>query len=334
MNNIYSMFKLRSSLNNYLIIIKIIYLLIFSLLFNLLIINSSYSSSNNSNIDYYDSYYNSLGNNSVFNGFSINSSIGLLNGLTVGVGYSFNKYASIHNLGIVNYFITNIGVRLEYGNLSPINSVISNRLSKYNLIKNNNIGSSSNNINGSTKSILVDFYPFNNFYYLRNIRLVTGYYIGDIELSFNYFNNKTDKIFLTMDGIKYSLDNMVNSHLLLETKYKNKIKGPYLGMGIDLPVSSNFNLFIDGGVVLTDKKPIIDSYINGDGQISVTRKVYEESLGIWHDLTTNFNPDGNRYDINDLNEFLTSVTNYYKKYLKPIDTRYYPIIKLGMKYSF
>lgn len=334
MNNIYSMFKLRSSLNNYLIIIKIIYLLIFSLLFNLLIINSSYSSSNNSNIDYYDSYYNSLGNNSVFNGFSINSSIGLLNGLTVGVGYSFNKYGSIHNLGIVNYFITNIGIRLEYSNLSPINSVISNRLSKYNLIKNNNIGSSSNYISGSTKSILVDFYPFSNFYYLRNLRLVTGYYIGDIELSFNYFNNKTDETFLTMDGRKYSLDNMVNSHLLLETKYKNKIKGPYLGMGIDLPVSSNFNLFIDGGVVLTDKKPIIDSYINGDGQISFKENIYDIYGNFLYEDEQVFNPDGNRYDNNDLNEFLTSITNYYKKYLKLIDTRYYPIIKLGMKYSF
>lgn len=240
-------------------------------------------------------------NASAISGLSVGGGVGLLGGVNMQLGYRFPSSDS---------FIKNrLGFRLDYNTWSPIKDTVNTSLSQFVKIDGNKFDPS---VDGYNFGALVDFYPFGSVLGLGNIRLVAGYYFGKFDLGGTLHKDVTGQTF-NIGGINYSLS--AGSEMLLTAMLKNKVRGPYLGLGFDVSLLLGLKFYFDAGTVFIPA-PDITTSVSGHGTLMVG--------GV---------PSINLTNNSGVNQLLNDTMDNYKSALGNIKN-YYPMVKFGLLYRF
>ena len=251
-------------------------------------------------------------------------------GMELGVGISgtsgANVFVGYNNKKFDSFWWKRLGIRFDFASTKPVKSLIDNMVDKY-MDDGIEIGDNLTITDGKIKSqhmaALVDFYPFGDTWFLGGWRLTGGYMLGKMDVDANLKGTveglPAGTIEFEFAGTKYRyLGNEVYGTATLDWK----LNGPYAGTGFDLGVFHGFKLFLDAGVVFTNKAAELDL------NVDVNNLQYDNGGG-W----TNFEGDPS-YDtlVNDFNTRknaeLKDAQDELNKY------KFFPIVKLGFMYRF
>lgn len=192
---------------------------------------------------------------------SRNSDIKFPHGLQFGLGVSVtsgvNGFIGYANKDFDSFWWKRLGARLDFATTAPvessINSAINNAISDGQDIGDgvaiNNAALSANHF-----AALVDFYPFGDVWFLGGLRLTGGYVFGSLDLSADLTSNITDAAVGSMEFELNNISYRYDGGALNATASANwKYSGPYLGTGFDLGLFWGVKVYMDAGVVFTNK---------------------------------------------------------------------------------
>ena len=139
-----------------------------------------------------------------------------------------------------------------------------------------------------------------------------GYFTGKLNLSADIKSiNKTVYEF-ELDGHTYTYD---TGDAKGKAKINWKYSGPYIGTGFDLGLFWGIKIYMDAGVVFTDKSAKADLNIPLDG-LKIGGQPVEGDNDKIQDLE-----NSKKAELKDIQEDLD-------------DIKYYPMVKLGFMYRF
>lgn len=250
-------------------------------------------------------------------------------GLQFGVGVSptsgLNGFIGYNNKKFNSFWAKRFGIRFDLAAYSPIKSKINKEINDNVSSKGVDIGDDLkvNNfaINGKHFGALVDFYPFGDTWLLGGWRLSGGYFSGKLDFNSDILaKNIGGNIEFELDGKTYRYDGTVmKGKAMLDWKYS----GPYLGTGFDLGIVYGFKIFMDLGVVFTDKNANLGLNVPLDGLTDPdTGYQIEDGTG---------NPTIQAvYD-----EFVARRDKVLSDGQKKLDKYdYFPLLKIGFMYRF
>ena len=252
-----------------------------------------------------------------------NPKIKFPHGVQVGLGVSvtsgLNMFVGYNNKNFESFWAKRFGFRFDFATMSPIKSKLNSKINS--IIGDEGIEIDDNlnidNVSLSAKHFgaLVDFYPFGNTWFAGGLRLSTGYISGKMNLDADIYGKIADgKIEFELGGRKYYYEgDVMYGKANLDWKYK----GPYLGAGFDLGIFAGFKMYLDAGVVFTDKSASIDLNVPLDGLKDITSGAPEAVQGI---ILTEYNKAKEKALSDAQNE------------LNKID--FYPLVKIGFMYRF
>lgn len=250
-----------------------------------------------------------------------------LKGLQIGIGASatggLNGFIGYANKDFDSFWAKRFGVRLDFATTCPVKSLISNTLDS--VLGNDGIdigeGLTINDINLSAKhyAAMLDFYPLGNTWLFGGWRLTGGYYIGDMHASAGIAGVIED-----LSGGAYEFELMGNQFRYLGNSVHGSAQfdwdyhGPYLGTGFDLGLFAGFKIYLDAGVVFTNRAAQLDLDIPFTG-------LEIKQNGIWENVE-----DNNLQSVVDgiVSETLSDAQSELN------DLKFYPIVKLGFMYRF
>lgn len=244
-------------------------------------------------------------------------------GIQLGVGMSatsgLNGFVGYNNKKFDSFWAKRFGIRFDFATMSPIKSQLNKRINKYiddkggveieDALKIDNF-----KLNAKHYGAMVDFYPFGDTWFLGGWRVSGGYFVGKMDLDANIYGDlKGDKIEFELDGKKYTYDGTeMKGRAMFDWKYS----GPYLGTGFDFGLFAGFKLYLDAGVVFTDKTAKVDFDIPLDG--------LKDELGVAV-------VEGSA----EYTQFQQAKDNALADVRKELkDYPYYPLVKLGFMYRF
>jgi len=169
-------------------------------------------------------------------------------------------------------------------------------------------------LDASHFAALVDFYPFGDSWLLGGWRITGGYAFGDMDMSANIagtFDGPSDRYEFELSGQKYAYTgNSVHGTADLDWKYC----GPYLGTGFDIGLFAGLKIYIDAGVVFTNKSAQLSLDIPTDNLQQYNGTTWES------------------VDIPELNAVIDKTLSDAQSELD--DLKFYPMVKLGFMYRF
>ena len=178
-----------------------------------------------------------------------------------------------------------------------------------------------NNINLSAKHFaeMLDFYPFGNTWFLGGWRLTGGYYMGDMHANANIAGELDDLSsgvyeFELMDTKFRYLGNSVQGSAELNWDYR----GPYVGTGFDFGLFAGFKIYLDAGVVFTNRAAQLGLNVPFTGL-----EIYQN--GAWESVEDN--------NLQSVVDGIVSET-LYDAQSDLDDLTFYPIVKVGFMYRF
>ena len=253
----------------------------------------------------------------VFEEKKSNPKIKFPHGLQIGAGVSatsgLNGFIGYNNKNFDSFWAKRFGVRLDFGTYSPIKSKMNNKINDFvDDIKIGDMKIDNFALDGHHFGALVDFYPFGDTWFLGGWRLSGGYFTGKLNLNAD-ITSKSDTVYeFELDGQTYTYD---TGDAKGKAKINWKYSGPYIGTGFDLGLFWGIKVYMDAGVVFTDKTAKADLAIPLDGL----------KIG--------------GVDVKDNATLETEFENRKKAELKDIqedldDIKYYPIVKMGFMYRF
>lgn len=251
---------------------------------------------------------------------------GFPRGLQFGVGVSatsgLNGFVGYANKNFDSFWAKRFGVRFDFGTTAPVKSKLNdlvNDIAGDDIEIGDNLTVSDFELDAKHYAAMLDFYPFGNTWFLGGWRLTGGYYFGEM--------NATAKIAGTID----ELDAGYHEFELMDTQFRylgNTVngtaefdwdyRGPYLGTGFDFGLFAGFKIYLDAGVVFTNKSAQLNLDVPFEG--------LEINQG-----------DGWK---NVKNEKLESVVKEVKAEAladaqsELDDLKFYPMVKLGFMYRF
>ena len=249
-------------------------------------------------------------------------------GLQLGIGVSptsgLNAFVGYNNKKFDSFWAKRFGVRFDFASYSPIKSSLNKRI-------NDHIGDEGFEIEDALKiddfklnakhyGAMIDFYPFCDTWFLGGWRVSGGYFSGKLDLDASiHGTDKGGKIEFELDDKKYSYDGTeMHGKAMIDWKYS----GPYLGTGFDLGLFWGIKIYMDAGVVFTDKTAKIDLDIPTEG--------LEDEFGIQIEANSSNPTIQAAYD-----EFMNAKDKTLEDARKELkDYPYYPLIKLGFMYRF
>ena len=161
---------------------------------------------------------------------------------------------------------------------------------------------------------MVDFYPFGDSWLLGGWRITGGYAFGDMDMSANIagtFDGPSDRYEFELSGQKYAYaGNSVHGTADLDWKYR----GPYLGTGFDIGLFAGLKIYVDAGVVFTNKSAQLSLDIPTDNLQQYNGTTWES------------------VDIPELNAVIDETLSDAQSELD--DLKFYPMVKLGFMYRF
>ena len=247
-------------------------------------------------------------------------------GLQFGLGVSgtsgLNAFVGYANKNFDSFWAKRFGVRFDFGTTAPVKSKLNdliNDIAGDEVEIGDNLTVSDFALKGKHYAAMLDFYPFGNTWLLGGWRLTGGYYMGELhadaliagtidELDAGYHE------FELMDTQFRYLGNTVNGTAEFDWDYR----GPYLGTGFDFGLFAGFKIYLDAGVVFTNKVaqlsldvPFENLEINqGDGWKNV---INEDLQSVVDEVKAETLADA-QSELNDL--------------------KFYPMVKLGFMYRF
>lgn len=248
------------------------------------------------------------------------------NGLQIGVGASLtgglNGFVGYMNKDFDSFWAKRFGLRLDFATTRPIKSLVNNAVDSVmddGIDIGDNLSVNDANVSAKHFAALLDFYPFGDTWLFGPWRITAGYYMGDMIASANIAAtidglNPDYHNFKLMDTEFRYLGNSVNGSAEFDWDYR----GPYLGTGFDFGLIGGFKVYLDAGVVFTNKSA------------QIRLNVPFENLEI--------NQNGEWKNVESAN-LQTVVDGVVAETLSDAqseldDLKFYPIIKLGIMYRF
>ena len=250
-----------------------------------------------------------------------------LKGLQVGVGVSatggLNGFIGYANKDFDSFWAKRFGVRFDFATTRPVKTLIQDGIDS--LLGDDGVelgdGLEINNINLSAKhfAAMLDFYPFGNTWFLGGWRLTGGYYMGDMHISagvageIDELSSGAYEFELNDTHFRY-LGNAVRGSAKVDWDYR----GPYVGTGFDFGLFAGFKIYLDAGVVFTNRAAQLGLNVPFTGL-----EIYQN--GAWESVE-----DENLESVVDgiVSETLSDAQSDLD------DLTFYPIVKVGFMYRF
>lgn len=247
---------------------------------------------------------------------------GFLHGVQVGVGLSatsgLNGFVGYANKDFDSFWAKRLGLRFDFATTKPIKSLINDGIDSVLGDDGIDLGDSLTINKGKADAhhyaAMVDFYPFGDAWLLGGWRISGGYYMGEMNMVADIagtVDGSTGYYEFELNGNKYAyVGNSVHGTAQLDWEYR----GPYLGTGFDLGLFGGVKIYLDAGVVFTNKA----------AQLSLD--VPTENLQQW---------DGSAwvaFDDVDLETVISETLSDAQSELD--DFKFYPVVKMGFMYRF
>jgi hypothetical protein len=247
---------------------------------------------------------------SFLRGFQIGAGVSATSGLNGFIGYANKDFDS--------FWAKRFGVRFDFGTTSPIKSNINDLLNDVlgdDIEIGDNLAISDIDIDAQHYAAMVDFYPFGNTWFLGGWRLTGGYYFGELQATANIAGTINE-----LDGGSYEFElggnqfkytgNSVHGTAEFDWDYR----GPYLGTGFDFGLFAGFKIYMDAGVVFTNKSAQLDLNVPFDN-------LYMNGVPVDNDTI--------KETVNDIiDEILADAQSELD------DLKFYPMVKVGFMYRF
>lgn len=250
-------------------------------------------------------------------GFQIGAGISATGGVNGFIGYANKDFDS--------FWAKRFGVRLDFATTSPIKSTIDDGIES--LLGDEGIdigdGLSVNNLNLSAKhfAALLDFYPFGDTWFLGGWRLTGGYYMGEMHATANIAGEidgiSGDVYEFELNGTQFRyMGNSVHGSAGFDWDYR----GPYIGTGFDIGLFAGLKIYLDAGVVFTNRAAQLDLNVPFAG-LEINQN------GTWESVEGENNPLQSVVD-----DIIADTLSDAQSDLD--DLKFYPIVKLGFMYRF
>ena len=257
---------------------------------------------------------------------STNPDIKFPHGLQLGVGVSatsgLNGFVGYANKSFDSFWLKRLGFRLDFATTSLMKSAINSGVDAFMGDDGIDIGDGltikDGGIEGHHFAALVDFYPFGDTWFLGGIRISGGYYLGNLDLSANLtgkVNDLPDSEFaFSLEGVDYKyVGNEVHGTANAEWNYR----GPYLGAGFDLGLFAGLKIYMDAGVVFTNKTAQLGLDLPTD------------NLQKWNGSSWE------KVDLSEISEFEQAKVAALADAQDELDKlKFYPMVKIGFMYRF
>lgn len=260
-----------------------------------------------------------------------NPKIKFPHGLQLGIGISpstgLNGFVGYNNKNFDSFWAKRFGIRFDFATTSPVKSYINKGIDQAMGDEGFEINDEISIVDGSIKAnhmgALVDFYPFGNTWFLGGWRITGGYLVGkldvDADLKGSVDGLPAGTVEFEFDGTKYRyLGNEVYGTATADWKFH----GPYVGTGFDLGLFWGIKIYMDAGVVFTNKAAELDLKVDVNNLQYYDGENWQNFAGDpdYDDLVADFNA---RKDAE-----LQDAQDELDKY------KFYPIVKLGIMYRF
>lgn len=245
------------------------------------------------------------------------------NGIQLGVGVSgtsgLNGFVGYANKESHCFWTKRFGVRFDFATTSPIKSAINNAINEV-IGDGFDIGDtlkiSDVDFKAKHAAALVDFYPFGNTWLLGGLRVTGGYFMGDMnidaELAGTVDGLPAGEYGFELGGTQFKyVGNSVHGNAELDWDYR----GPYVGTGFDLGLFAGFKIYLDAGVVFTNKAAELSLNVPVDN-------LYKLEGGTWASVGS----------IDELKPITDEVLADAQSELD--DFKFYPMVKIGFMYRF
>ena len=257
---------------------------------------------------------------------STNPDIKFPHGLQLGVGVSatsgLNVFVGYANKSFDSFWLKRLGFRLDFATTSLMKSAINSGVDAFMGDDGIDIGDGltikDGSIEGHHFAALVDFYPFGDTWFLGGIRISGGYYLGNLDLSANLTGKANDlpdsEFAFSLEGIDYKyVGNEVHGTANAEWNYR----GPYLGAGFDLGLFAGLKIYMDAGVVFTNKTAQLGLDLPTD------------NLQKWNGSSWE------KVDLSEISEFEQAKVAALADAQDELDKlKFYPMVKIGFMYRF
>lgn len=240
-------------------------------------------------------------------------------GISVGVGVSgtsgMNVSLGYYNSNYESFWSRHFGVRADFAATDPLKSAIDSVIESY-MRDGRDVGDGVKIDDGKLDAwhaaMLVDYYPFAGAW-----RISGGYAWGGATLDAAIFGEieraPSQRFYFYLAGDHYYYNgNSFNGAATIDWNYR----GPYFGTGFDFNLGCGFGLFLDAGVVLTNRP----AHLSLD--------IPQEQLYVYNMLTQAWLP----VTIPQLDADIARATRDANNKLS--DLRIYPMVKLGFLYRF
>ena len=247
---------------------------------------------------------------------------GFLHGVQVGVGVSatsgLNGFIGYMNKDFDSFWAKRFGVRFDFATTKPIKSLINNGIDSIMGDDGIDIGDgltiNDGKIDATHYAALVDFYPFGDTWMLGGWRVTGGYAFGDMNMAANVagaIDGPSGYYEFELGGNKYAYTgNSVHGTAGMDWEYR----GPYIGTGFDIGLFAGFKIYVDAGVVFTNRAA------------ELSLDVPTDNLKQW---------DGANWVAVDLPELDNVIDETLADAQSELDDfKFYPMVKMGFMYRF
>ena len=263
-------------------------------------------------------------------------------GLEFGVGVSgtsgLNGFIGYANKDFESFWWKRLGVRLDFASTKPIKSTINSLIDKQ-MGEGIEVGDNLTITDGSIESkhfaALVDIYPFGNTWFLGGWRLTGGYVFGNMHVDALLTGDK-DKL-NQLAGREFQLGGNVWRYTGTATDVHGtananwKFKGPYAGTGFDIGLFRGLKIFLDAGVVFTNKAAELSLDVPYDTVSAVLEYRPVGSTGSWTQIAVSPGVLNNTVVTilqNDIDKTIADAQKELNKY------KFFPMVKIGFMYRF
>lgn len=247
-------------------------------------------------------------------------------GVQMGLGVSgssgLNGFVGYANKNLESFWWKRLGFRVDFANTKPIkskiNSAVNDIMGKDGIEITDDLHITNGAISAKHFGALVDFYPFGNTWLLGGWRISGGYFLGNLDLGAEVKSefSPSGEYEFELNNIKYKYSGG-EMHAYAGTNWK--YRGPYLGTGFDIGLLLGLKIYIDAGVVFTNKTA---------------------ELGLDVPITDLFQRDGDEWlSVADSPTLQQTLENAKRAVLrdaqKELDKyNFFPMVKVGLMYRF
>lgn len=257
---------------------------------------------------------------------SQNPEIKFPHGIQIGAGLSatsgLNGFIGYANKNFDSFWWKRLGLRLDFASTSPVKSLINSGIDSFMGAEGVDLGEGLTLKDGDIKAqhaaALLDFYPFGNTWLLGGIRITGGYYFGGLDLQAD-LTGKVDglpdsELAFELNGVNYKyMGNQIHGTANADWNYR----GPYLGAGFDLGLFAGLKIYMDAGVVFTNRAAQL-------GLDLPTENLQKWNGSSWEQV-----------ELDGITEFEQAKQAALSDAQEELDKlKFYPMVKIGFMYRF